>query len=283
MAELFLGLELNDALEAIGLSGSEVGYGTTTVVAGGDKMYIAGSNAGSAYQYDLTTDYDISTAGFTQSYNLGQNDARAMTFNDTGDKMYSTDDGEIRSFSLTTAWDISTASALNTFTTTADDFPSGLAWNNDGTTLLTGGSQNENALEYTCTTAYDISTASLNNTFDTSTQISDITGVAWNDTGSKFYASGSGGMIYSYTMTTNYDISTATVNNSKDVSTEDSAVQAIGWKPDGSKMYMVGSGGDNVYSYNLSTNYDLTTATLANTFSVGAQDSIPAGIAWKTA
>jgi sugar lactone lactonase YvrE len=51
---------------------------------------------------------------------------------------------------------------------------------------------------------------------------------------------------------------------------------------DGSKMYIVGSGSDAVYQYTLSTPFSVSTASYDNvSFSVGAQEAVPNGIAFN--
>jgi hypothetical protein len=49
---------------------------------------------------------------------------------------------------------------------------------------------------------------------------------------------------------------------------------------DGTKMFVVGQASDNVNEYTLSTGFDVSTASIADTFNVSAQESIPTGVSF---
>jgi hypothetical protein len=46
-------------------------------------------------------------------------------------------------------------------------------------------------------------------------------------------------------------------------------------------MYVIGSSGDDVNEYDLSTAWDISTASYLQNFSVGAQETTPSGIFFK--
>lgn len=47
---------------------------------------------------------------------------------------------------------------------------------------------------------------------------------------------------------------------------------------DGSKLYTIGSGNDRIYQYNLSTNWNLSTASLYGSYNISGIDSTPTGL-----
>jgi hypothetical protein len=53
------------------------------------------------------------------------------------------------------------------------------------------------------------------------------------------------------------------------------------FKPDGLKMYIVGSTGDDVNEYDLSTAWDISTASYLQNFSVEAQAALPTDLFFK--
>ena len=53
------------------------------------------------------------------------------------------------------------------------------------------------------------------------------------------------------------------------------------FKPDGLKMYVIGSVKDNVNEYNLSTAWDISTASYSQLFSVAAQETTPSALFFK--
>ncbi|MDZ7726636.1 MAG: tail fiber domain-containing protein [Candidatus Campbellbacteria bacterium] len=77
----------------------------------------------------------------------------------------------------------------------------------------------------------------------------------------------------------NYDISTASFSQS--ISTQNSLSLSIAWNDDGTKLYETGrgSGAERLYEYNVSTPYDISTASFSK--SIPTQDSYPEGIAWN--
>lgn len=66
-------------------------------------------------------------------------------------------------------------------------------------------------------------------------------------------------------------------------SAQDNSPRDIAFNNDGTKMYMVGTVNDAVYEYNLSTAYDLSTASYASkSFSTAGQDGLPYSVAFST-
>jgi len=107
---------------------------------------------------------------------------------------------------------------------------------------------------------------------------SSLQDVAFNNDGTKMYVVGNGNdRIYEYSLSTPYDISTATYNDYLDVSGQDAGPKCITFNNDGTKLYLSGTQNQRVYEYNLSTAYDISTATYNDYLSVG----IAAGIAFN--
>ena len=88
----------------------------------GTKLYVVGGSSDTIYQYSLTTAYTTSTASYDNvSFDVSNEESqpRAMRFNNDGTKMFvggygSTGySGKINQYSLSTAYDISTASYDN--------------------------------------------------------------------------------------------------------------------------------------------------------------------------
>ena len=78
-----------------------------------------------------------------------------------------------------------------------------------------------------------------------------------------------------------WDISTASYVQSFSVSAQENLPLGLFFKPDGTKMYMVGSFGDDVNEYDLSSAWDISTASYLQNFSVSAQESFPEGLFFK--
>ena len=65
------------------------------------------------------------------------------------------------------------------------------------------------------------------------------------------------------------------------VGSQDNDPTGVFFKPDGSKMYVIGYTNDKVYEYDLSTAWDISTASFNQDFSVGSQDNTPREICFK--
>jgi len=123
-------------------------------------------------------------------------------------------------------------------------------------------------------TAYSISGAAYDSvSFSVSSQEIVPRGLAFADSGTKMYICGNNDTVYQYTLTTGFDVSTASYA-SKSFSVVSQVNNAFGvhFKPDGTKMFVVADQSGNIFEYDLSTAYDVSTASYNSaTFSTSAQ------------
>ena len=185
-------------------------------------------------------------------------------------------------------WDLSTAtfngSPVNSYYVgTEDSFPSGVFFKDDGSKMYVTGRSGATVEEYTLTTNWDVSTASLSYTLDVSGQDSYPNGLFFKDDGSKMYVVGLfNATVYQYGLSTDWDLSSATYDNvSKDVSAQDDNLTGLFFRSNGEKMYITGLENDSVYEYTLSPAWSITSASLANTYSVSSQETSPNGLFFK--
>ena len=88
--------------------------------------------------------------------------------------------------------------------------------------------------------------------------------------------------INEYTLSAPFDVSTTTFAHSFNVTAQETEPQGMAFSNDGTKMFVVGSDGEEINEYDLSTPFDVSTASFANvTFSVLSQDSTPTGMAFS--
>jgi sugar lactone lactonase YvrE len=200
--------------------------------------------------------------------------------------MYIAGDGSnaVYEYNLTTAWDFSTASFFQSFSVSLQETnPKGLFFKPDGTKMYITGFSGDDVNEYDLSTAWDISTASFLQNFSVSAQEASPTDLFFKPDGTKMYIIGlSGDAVYEYDLSTAWNISTATFVSSFSVATLDNFPNGVSFKPDGTRMYFVGEGSKDVHEYSLSTDWDVTSATLLSTFSVGAQDGSPQSLVFKS-
>jgi DNA-binding beta-propeller fold protein YncE len=257
----------------------------------GSVMYVVGSGTATVFQYQLSTAWDISSASFTEissrflDVSAEEASPRALFFKPDGEKMYicGADGDEVNEYDLSTAWDISTASFLQNFSVALQETgPQALFFKPDGEKMYICGTSGDDVNEYDLSTAWDVSSASYNQNFDVSSQESSPLGLSFKTDGTKMYVAGSGGdKVNEYDLSTAWDISSASFNQLFDVSSQDTSPRAIFFRGDGLKMYLNGATGDAVYEYDLSTAWDISSASFLQNFSVASQEPTPEGIFFK--
>lgn len=151
----------------------------------GAKLYV-GDTSGDIYQYNLTTPYDLSTASYaSKTFSAGgTTQIWGVAFKSDGATMIlGLDSGvtAIRSYTLSTPWDVSTASydSKQINNATEDSLSYGIAVKPDGTQVFMLGGTNSTIYRYDLTTAWDLSTGSYSNvSLDLSDLGSDLNGLS---------------------------------------------------------------------------------------------------------
>ena len=140
-----------------------------------------------------------------------------------------------------------------------------------------------NGTETAGSEAYDIAGASYDSvSFSIAAQDTNPVGLFFKPDGTKMYFVGyAGDSVYEYDLSTAWDVSAASFLQSKSVAAQETSPYDIFFKPDGTKMYVVGITGDDVNEYNLSTAWDISTASFLQLFSVAAQETTPVGLFFK--
>ena len=257
----------------------------------GTKMYITGTTGGAKVsQFNLTTAWDISTASFASNFSLPQTiNPEAVFFKNDGTKMYATDSyyDTLYQYSLSTAWDVSTASYATPSTNykevrSEELSPFDLFFKDDGTKMYIVGTAGDEVNEYNLSTAWDVASASYSTKVSVSYQETNPASLFFNSNGTKMYILGySGDDVNEYNLPTAWSVNNATYVNGFSVSTQDTNPYGLFFKGDGTKMYVCGGKNDKVYEYNLSTAWDVTTASYYQDFLVTPQESSPYSLWFK--
>mgnify|MGYP000150235901 CR=1 FL=1 len=234
--------------------------------------------------------FDISKAVYSNnSGNIAStvSSAEAIFFKPDGTKMYVLDDTDdaIFEYSLSPAWDVSTIIHKSTKALSSiETVNRGLFFSSDGTRMYTSGnSYGGSVLQWELSVAWDITSAGLFNgasyLFVTGSQDSRPEGISLKSDGTKMYVLGSiNDAVYEYNLSTTWEISTAVYSKTMSVSGQDTNPQNLFFKEDGTKLYVVGQVGDDINEYNLSTAYDISTASFLQLFSVSSQETAPTAV-----
>ena len=308
----------------------------------GTSVYVASLSPQTVYQYDLTTAWDLSTASYaSKSYNASTQmgtEMRDVLFKPDGTKMYltSSNNDAVYQYSLSTAWDVSTASydSKSFSVSSFDSTPQTTDFNDDGTKFYLNGQQYDHVRQFSLSTAYDISTATDDGvTFDFSSQeTGSVVGISFGNGGNKLYIVGltndtiyqystvqttatldlSTGNYFSHTLTGSTELllsnppasgkayaaqievtglDTTDGYNLADISYDSVVVNTgaqetnprfVTFSADGLKMYHGGSTSDDVFQYDLTTAWDLDTASYASkSFDFSSQEGTPHGVTFK--
>jgi len=174
------------------------------------------------------------------------------------------------------AWDITSASYVSAKDVSAQDpTPVGVTFSPDGTKMFVVGYANEKVYRYDLSTAWDITSASYVSFKSVGTQDSQPFGVTFSPDGTKMFVAGdTNDSVYRYDLSTAWDITSASYVSTKDVSAQDTNLRGVAtFSGDGTKMFVAGNGNDSVYRYDLSTAWDITSASYVSLKDVGTQEA----------
>lgn len=249
----------------------------------GTKMYMLGDTGNAVYQYSLSTAWDISTTSYDSvSYTLSDTSPDGIFFKSDGTVMYVLDSamgaGGIRQYSLSTAWDISTASSVTNTGSVISSYLGGescFCMSSDGTKVYVGGQAGVDAYEiheFTLSTAWDVSSisyTSVRTTTDTEAFGNYYTfGLSISSDGTKLFVLGSNGGIYSLALSTAKDLSTSVFDGDSGYFGYDARHNGIFFKPDGTKLYTASNLSGKILEWPLSTAWDVTSAGISSEFNL---------------
>lgn len=235
----------------------------------GTRMYVLQADD-KLVECDLSTAWDISTHGsatYTMTTDQTNNDVPGGLFiNNDGTEIYicnrtgaPTNSRGVNQYTMTTAWDLSTASYTRFFdTSTQENTPNGVAFSEDGLNMYVAGPTDDTVNRYTLTTAWDISTASHTSAGADLTGLSPAQygtqSVFLKPDGSKIFVVGqSSQYLYQWNLSTPNDSSgiDLTPDSTFRVNNEEVYPTDMYISPDGAHMYVTGSLGNGIDQYSL--------------------------------
>jgi hypothetical protein len=134
----------------------------------GAKLYIVGDTNNKIFEYTLTTAYDLNTASYaSKSISVAVQDTSptGVAFNSGGTKMYvcGSQSDAVHQFTLSTAWDVSTATTDSVDFQVVDDdnVITGIFIDSTGTHIYLCGTENDYIYHYGMEVGFDLSTANM--------------------------------------------------------------------------------------------------------------------------
>jgi len=225
---------------------------------------------------------------------------RWFNYNSDGTKVFTSIAGKkINEISLSTPYDLSTATwdystASSDLTNISAASIDGATFSADGTTVVVchqiSSPDTNDLTQYNLTTAFDISTitahtATMDTRTDAGVTIGGAGSVLFGDDGNKLFALlNYPDLVMEYALSTPYDISSATFTASFNFKTATGAdnILEMHFNGSGTKLLMTDNQNDSLYEIELSTAWDISTATYNNNFiDFSGIDGIPAGLIYN--
>jgi len=160
--------------------------------------------------------------------------------------------------------------------------PQSMIFSNDGKRVFILDFTSNNIFQYNLTLPFSM--ASGNVVFsgfqqNVTAQDAQSTTISFNSDGTQLFMAGqSMNAVFEYTLSVPYDLSSTFTNTGDffNFNAEEGLASSVEWKPDGTKFFLVGRQNNTVFEYDVSTPYDVLTASFSgNSFSVAAQAPAP--------
>ena len=231
----------------------------------GTKMYVLALTGTDVNEYDLSPAWDITTSSYVQNFavNGQESSVQGLFFKPDGTRMYivGSINDTVYQYSLSTAWDLSTASYGSVFLSvnSRETNPKDIFFKPDGTKMYIIGTQDDAVDEWALSTAWDVSTASYTTTFSVSSQDGTPDDVFFTPDGATMYILGNSfNLVRQYSLGTAWDVSSASYDSVVLDTTPSLSPQGFFFKPDGVKMYIVDQTNPFVYQFTTSTSEAIT-------------------------
>ena len=223
----------------------------------GNSMFILDNSNDDVDEYVLTNDWNISTISYSRGGSVAPASfVNGFFFSDDGGHMYvcnvAAGVSRLYYYTLTTQWDPTTITNVNSTLFTAQDTSINGGWiNANGSIMYLIGSGNDSVYRYNLSTAFNPSSATFINSFSVNAQEATPRSVFFRPTGRQMYVLGyQNDTVYEYHLTTPFDVATAEyVDRSLAVGSGFPA--GIYWRADGLKMYIVDANNSSVYEYDI--------------------------------
>jgi hypothetical protein len=269
-----LGTMAEQNANAVAITGGTATVASLDIITSGTDAEIAPNTSITGWNY----------SGLSKSIAAEETAPTGLFLSPDGLNMYvnGTTGDDVNQYTLSTAWDVSTATFVRLFSTAAQDSaPQDIFFKPDGLSMFIVGSTNDTVFQYTLSSAFDISTASYaSKSFSVTSQDTVPVGLWFKPDGTIMYVVGTtNDTVFQYSLGTAWDVSTASYASiSYSVASQDGTPNQVNLSSDGLTMWILGANGDDISEYALGTAWNVSTATFVNNFYIGFQDTTPNGL-----
>lgn len=269
-----LGTMAEQNANAVAITGGTATLASLDIATSGTDAEIAPNTGITGWNY----------SGLSKSVSGEETAPNGLFLSPDGLNMYvnGTTGDDVNQYTLSTAWNISTATYLQSFSTAAQDSaPVDIFFKPDGLSMYIMGNTNDTVFQYTLSSAFDVSTASYaSKSFSVTAQESVPNGLWFKPDGTVMYVIGTAAdTVFQYNLGTAWDVSTASYANiSFSIASQDGSPVQVNLSADGLTMWILGAAGDDISQYTLGTAWNVSTATFVNNLYIGFQETTPAGM-----
>lgn len=267
----------------------------------GYKLYNICPSRDHLFQFNLSTAYDVSTAkpsGEKIAYDPDTREGSLTCGAISPDGRFVVLSGHslagMLQYELKEPWRLSTASppyslynqfavGAQTLDRTYASTSYGYDFNDDGTRLWAVAQSSQTIYEYRLTEAWNIKTMYFTNIARDISDYAETSPISlrWGDDGKKLYVVRSSYVheVVEWDVPIPWDITSMVYSYSFNLSSQGTDPRDLVFKDDGTRMFVLCRSNDTVFQYNLSTAWDLSTASYSTyNFSVSSQEGDPRGI-----
>ena len=178
-------------------------------------------------------------------------------------------------YSLSTPFDINTATKTSSTPLTNIDKPHAIKFKPDGKVMYVIDNAELSVRQYNLTTAWDTSTLQYDDDFNVSDE-NQLRSLAFKTDGTKMYVTGNQTeVIQQFTLSTPWDVTTATKDSTQSsaLTSKESNPRSIQFHSSGTIFYIGGNGSDSIHKYTLTTPWDVSTLEFSQSYSFSDQVS----------
>lgn len=230
----------------------------------GTRYYILGRTSQNVLEYHLSNDWDIESASFVRELDISpemgdgaQNAVAANGFfirKSDGKKMWVFNRTEIWEYTLSTAWDISSANNtgyknLSSTVVRGHD----IEFRPDGKKLYVDDRIQEVIFQFNLSESWDVETASLDEVLDISDEQEAVRGIYFNEQGDRMFLNDTDRQeVLEYVLSDEFDVSSANYVGSFSTASQIPNAEGFTMSPDIRWFYMSSTSEEVIYQYEVS-------------------------------
>jgi hypothetical protein len=225
---------------------------------------------------ELTVPNDLTSMQYNELSGFYGYTATGLRIKDDGLKLWAVDGlnlNNLSEYTLSRAFDVGSANIVSNLAITLTS-STGLAFKDDGTRLFVSNATRIN--EYTLSTPWQTNNAVLAGNLTVTTITNDL---AFSSNGDRmFLINSSSDNILEYHLTTPWQVNTAAQRGTYSIVAYETAGSSLFFNSFGNVVFFTGTGSDSIHQLNLSTPWQINTASYIGNVSLAFYETAPVGM-----